>query len=122
MQATAVLGHEYVVLCPKILELKERPTANDCVGSRPDGMFSTGQGLARTQVTVLIHELVDVYLATTPGFWPLNPQVYGLHSVLELPATLSVINAANYVFYVASTVSHIFFPHFLSFLSANFEI
>ena len=106
-QATAILGYEFIILCPTMLELKQWPNANDCVGALASDMYSNGQGLARTQATILLHELVNVYLATTPGFWPLKPQVYGLHAVLDLPATMSVINSANYVFYVASmTIRH----------------
>jgi len=54
-------------------------------------------------MTVLLHELVDIYLVSRPGMRPLRSKVFGLSAVIDLPASKSVINPANYVFYVAST-------------------
>lgn len=74
------------------------PDANDCVGRLPNGRFSTGQGLVRSILAILLHELVHVYL--DPRHLPRD--FYGIHAVLDLPAEESVINPPNYVFYVAS--------------------
>lgn len=41
---------------------------------------------------------------------PLQPNINGLHAVLDLPSTKAVINPANYVFYVASTWTHELYP------------
>lgn len=89
---------QYVFLCPRIFDLKLVPDATDCVGRRPGGMFSTGQGLARSVMAVLLHELVHMYL--DPKHLPRD--FYGLHAVLDLSPGESVINPPNYVFYVAS--------------------
>jgi len=102
--ATASPRFQYVFLCQKMFSLKGRPEATDCAGTLTHGLMPAGQRLARTQLTVFLHELVDIYLASMPGLRPLRPRVFGLNAVLDLPATQSVINPANYVFYVASTL------------------
>jgi len=93
--ATASPGYQYVFLCQKLFSLKGLPDATDCAGTLTHGLMPTGQRLARTQLTILLHELVDIYLASTPGMRPLSPKVFGLHAVIDLPATESVINPAN---------------------------
>ena len=104
VQATATLGYQYVILCPWLFNLKVIPEATDCVGALGHDFYSTGQGLARNQMGIFLHELVDIYLAATPGFSPSRLKVYNLAAVLDLPSTHSVNNAANYVFYVASMI------------------
>lgn len=101
--ATASTRYQYVFLCQKLFSLKALPEATDCAGTLEHGLEPTGQSLARKQMTILLHELVDIYLPTMPGIRPLRPQVFGLNAVIDLPASQSVINPANYVFYVAST-------------------
>lgn len=103
LYATASRRYQYVFLCQKIFSLKGRPDATDCAGTLAHGLGPTGQSLARTQMTVLLHELVDIYLVSRPGMRPLRSKVFGLNAVIDLPASKSVINPANYVFYVAST-------------------
>ena len=104
VQATATLGYQYVILCPSFFNLEALPEATDCVGALSHDFYSTGQGLARNQMGILLHELVDIYLAATPGFSPSMSKVYNLDAVLDLLPTQSVNNAANYVFYVASMI------------------
>lgn len=99
VQGTHQRNTQYVLLCPRIFELKSVPDATDCVGPRANGMLSTGQGLARSVMAILLHELVHMYL--DPQHLPQD--YYGIHAVLDLPASESVINPPNYVFYVAST-------------------
>ena len=99
VKASAAPGKHYVFLCPRVLSLKKVPDSEDCVGMLPDGLYSTGHGLAMTQLSILLHELVHIYLGAAPQ---LEPEINGLHAVLDLPASESVINPANYVFYVAS--------------------
>ena len=105
VQATATLGYQYVILCPWLFNLKAIPEATECVGALGHDFYSTGQGLARNQMGIFLHALVDIYLAATPGFSPSRSKVYNLDAVLDLPSTDSVNNAANYVFYVASMIS-----------------
>lgn len=103
VQATVIPGYRYVFLCQRILDLPRVPRATDCAGARSGGHVATGQGLARTQMGILLHQLVDVYLASDPGgMKPLKPQIFGLHAALKLPSTQSVVNPANYVFYIMS--------------------
>ncbi|KAL8704698.1 MAG: hypothetical protein Q9201_002160 [Fulgogasparrea decipioides] len=103
--ATSHPGTQYVYLCPNLMNLKMSPDGSNCVATPHYDLVSTGQGLARTQLTVLLHELVNIYLASRPGFSPLEPEVNGLSAVLALPYTQSVINPANYVFYVANIMA-----------------
>ncbi len=56
-------------------------------------------------MTILLHELVDIQLASMLGMRSLRPKVFELNAVINLPASKSVNNPANYVFYVASTSS-----------------
>ncbi|KAL8692230.1 MAG: hypothetical protein Q9218_002706 [Villophora microphyllina] len=100
--ASAHPNNRYVFLCPRFWDMRTVPDARDCVGTLPNGHISVGQMLARTQLTILLHELVDIYLALSPGHAPLKPQVFGLHAVLDLPPDKSSINPANYAFYVAT--------------------
>ncbi|KAL8627767.1 hypothetical protein Q9189_006536 [Teloschistes chrysophthalmus] len=96
-------GYRFVFLCPRFWGLLKRvPDALDCVGTLPNGHISVGQGLARTQLSILLHELVTIYIASA-GLKPLHPQVWALHDVLDLPPTKSYLNPANYAFFVAST-------------------
>lgn len=96
-------GYRFVFLCSKFWALPKRiPDALDCVGTLPNGQTSVGQGLARTQLSILLHELVTIYIASS-SLKPLHPQVWALHDVLDLPPTKSYLNPANYAFFVAST-------------------
>lgn len=100
--ASARPGFRFVFLCSKFWLLPKRvPDSLDCAGTLPNGQISTGQELARTQLTVLLHELVSIYTASS-GLTPLHPQVYGLRDVLNLPPNKSYLNSANYAFFVAS--------------------
>lgn len=101
--STASPRYQYVSLCQEIFRLKERPDATDCAGSLAQGLMPSGQTLARTLLTILLHQLVDIYLVSMPGLKPLKPRVFGLDAVIGLSASQSVGNPANYVFYVAST-------------------
>lgn len=89
---------EHVILCPAMFQQKTAPENKDCARTRFDGLVSTGQGLARSVMSNLFHVLVQAYLGDH-----LEPELYGIHALLDLGASESVINPASYVFYVAST-------------------
>lgn len=86
---------QYVFLCPSALRLPTYPHSRNCV--RANTKFNV-QKLVVNQFTILIHELVHLYL-NRPN---LKPEVYGVIRCLELPPEKSVANAANYHFYIAS--------------------
>ena len=96
VKATAIPGFQYVCLCQQLFSLQRHPDTTYCTGSLgTNGHISTGQRLARTQLTILLHELVGIYLASTPDFTPLNPKVFGLDAVLNLTAAQSVANDSD---------------------------
>ncbi|KAL8738322.1 MAG: hypothetical protein Q9181_000865 [Wetmoreana brouardii] len=103
--ATCHPGTQYVYLCPRFMDLKTSPDGSNCLDTLANNHNSTVQALARTQLTVLLHELVDIYLSSRSGFSPLEPEVNGLSAVLALPSTQSAVNPANYVFYVANIMA-----------------
>ena len=74
------------------------PTQNDCVKKLPNGKYHSGQGLARTILAVILHQLVHLYLEVPV----LKPEVLHLWWVFELSAEEVVRNPASYVFYIAS--------------------
>ncbi|KAL8626149.1 hypothetical protein Q9189_008168 [Teloschistes chrysophthalmus] len=88
---------EHVILCPAMFQQKTAPENKDCARTRFDGLVSTGQGLARSVMSNLFHVLVQAYLGDH-----LEPELYGIHALLDLGASESVINPASYVFYVAN--------------------
>ena len=88
----------WIYLCPAVFQEQQLPEHENCVGQPHRGAFSTGQGLAQTQFSHVFHELVHLYL----GVPALAREMYGIWAVRDLPASESVINPANYVFYLAS--------------------
>ena len=74
------------------------PGPSDCFKRLPNGKFQGGQSLARTQLSVLFHELVHLYLNQSL----IKPEVYLLSDIVNLSPADSVRNPANYVFYLAS--------------------
>ena len=94
-----VANSPFIFLCPVFFTYPEVPTSVNCVGGRATRTtFSTGQGLGANQFGILFHELVHLYLDSPP----LEPEMMGLWESLDLPASESVINPTNYVFYLAS--------------------
>ncbi|KAL9116872.1 MAG: hypothetical protein Q9187_006598, partial [Circinaria calcarea] len=86
---------QFVFLCPRTLRLPAYPNVRDCV--RRTNSKNRGISLLETQFTILLHELVHVYL-NRPN---LKPEVYGIFECLELPPEKSVANAGSYAFYIA---------------------
>lgn len=94
----------YVILCPTLFNPSRKtvPDSNDCVGPLPNGAYSTGQGLARTTMSVLLHELVHIYVPSSNGGRGQPKEYYGIHAVLDLRGNSALNNPANWVFYIAS--------------------
>ena len=88
----------WIYLCPAVFEEQQLPEHENCIGQPHRGALSTGQGLAQTQFSHVFHELVHLYLGVPALAW----EMYGIWAVRDLPASESVINPANYVFYLAS--------------------
>ena len=97
-QASWATGTHFVIICSRTFSLKMLPDPSDCVKRLRNGKFHGGQSLARTQLSVLFHELVHLYL--NQSF--LKPEVYLLSDIVHLAPADSVKNPANYVFYLAS--------------------
>lgn len=95
-------GHQNVYICPSSIRMKAYPDSRDCARHPvAKGVMATGQGLVRTLFSILLHELVHLYLGR-PG---LRPEVYGIFGCLELGANEAVINSGSYAFYIASMFS-----------------
>lgn len=88
----------WIYLCPFVFTEPKFPTEQNCVGVHTPFGYSSGQLLASTQFSNLLHELVHLYL----GPESLRPEVYTLWDVINLTAEESAINPASYVFYIAS--------------------
>ena len=97
-QGSWAIGTQFIILCSRTFNLKLLPEPSDCFRRLRNGKYHGGQGLARTQLSVLFHELVHLYLNQSP----LQPEVYRLSDIVDLPPADSVKNPANYVFYLAS--------------------
>ena len=102
-QASWAIGTHFIVVCPRTSSLKLLPEPSDCFKRLRNGKFHGGQSLARTQLSVLFHELVHLYL--NQSF--LKPEVYLLSNIVDLSPADSVRNPANYVFYLASGYNYI---------------
>lgn len=97
-QASWAIDTHFIIICPRTFGLKILPEPSDCLKRLPNGKFHGGQSLARTQLSVLFHELVHLYLSQSL----LKPEVYLLSDIVDLSPADSVRNPANYVFYLAS--------------------
>ena len=97
-QASWAIDTQFILICPRTFTLKMLPEPSDCFKRLPNGKFHGGQSLARTQLSVLFHELVHLYLNRSS----LKPEVYHLSDIVNLSPADSVRNPANYVFYLAS--------------------
>ena len=102
-QASWAIGTQFVVICSRTFSLKMLPEPSDCFKRLRNGRFHGGQSLARTQLSVLFHELVHLYLNQSS----LKPEVYRLSDIVDLSPADSVKNPANYVFYLASKGNYI---------------
>lgn len=90
-----------VFLCEKFLKNKMAlPTAELCVGRiGPDGGRSNGGLLGETQWSILLHELVHLYMIGPS----LQPEAMNIYEVEQLRSPLAERNPANYAFFLAST-------------------
>ena len=89
---------QFVYLCPDFWELKLQPESSDCGAVVAGGTQLQGSSIEYTQYTLLIHELVHVYIgAPVP-----QPEVYGVNIAMRLGRTVSVVNPSNYAFYAGS--------------------
>ena len=102
-QASWAVGTHFIVICSRTFSLKMLPKPSDCFKRLRNGKLHGGQSLARTQLSVLFHELVHLYL--NHSF--LKPEVYLLSNIVDLSPADSVKNPANYVFYLASECNYI---------------
>ena len=95
----------YIFLCPAFWQnLPLAPKSESCGSLTQDGKFLTGNGLMRSQYTILVQELARMYF-TNLGKHFLQPEVNGQNGAMALPATKSVINPTSYALYAGSKLS-----------------
>lgn len=92
-----------VFLCARYLAMNRlEPEPRHCVGYLPGGRYTTGILLAETQWSVLLHELVHLYL-NVPA---LKNEARGIFAATDLSPEQAAINPSSYVFFLAS-MSHL---------------
>ncbi|MCJ1476261.1 hypothetical protein MMC13_004927 [Lambiella insularis] len=96
-----------IVLCPYFSSLDVAPTRNDCAKlNKARSRLSYSKIGGNTQFSVILHELVHLYLGQpslgNPG---LPAEKYKVNPVMSLPPSQSAINPANYVFFVGNLVA-----------------
>ncbi|MCJ1378385.1 hypothetical protein MMC17_001483 [Xylographa soralifera] len=95
-------GPNYIFLCPHFPSLPTAPTENDCAKlNQARSRLSYSAIGGGTQYTVLLHELVHMYL----GQPSLPVEVYDVNPAMSLPPSQSAINPENYAFFVGNIVA-----------------
>ena len=89
----------YIFLCSHFPSLPTAPAEKDCAKlNQARSRLSYSAIGGGTQFTVLLHELVHMYL----GQPSLPAEVYDVNPVMSLPPSQSAINPENYAFFVGS--------------------
>ena len=92
-------GPNYIFLCPHFPSLPTAPVEKDCAKlNQARSRLSYSAIGGGTQFTVLLHELVHMYL----GQPSLPVEVYDVNPAMSLPPSQSAINPENYAFFVGS--------------------
>ena len=102
--ASAAENTQWIFLCPIFwLVLLPAPLSFHCGSVDSTSKSIEGPDMTQTQYTVLVHELVHLYL----GKAKLKPEVYHINDCLALPASQAAINPQNYALYAASKSPHL---------------
>ncbi|MCJ1421762.1 hypothetical protein MMC32_008129 [Xylographa parallela] len=92
-------GPNYIFLCPHFPSLPTAPVEKDCAKlNQARSRLSYSRIGGGTQYTVLLHELVHMYL----GQSSLAVEVYDVNPAMSLPPSQAAINPENYAFFVGS--------------------
>ena len=95
-------GSQFIVLCPLFFRLGQLGFAGPPPGFCPiliDNKLSpNNEALTNNQLAVMIHELVHLYGPTKQA----SGEAYSIQDAIDLNATASMANAANFAFYVAA--------------------
>ena len=100
--AMQMKGSPVVILCPSFFEQRPEPPTRACpsVVGATNQFKQWGVGIISTQVFVLLHEILHVYIGgvidpdVIPGEW------YGLQPCFDNDAGYASHNPGNYVFFV----------------------
>ena len=102
---TSINAQSYIFLCNGFLSENLEPTSDDCstlAGRRSAKL--TPSTIQITQTSVLLHELLHVYL----GSDRLEKEAYEINEAMASPLSVRLINVANYVYFVGSKSSTLF--------------
>ena len=94
---------EVVGLCPLFWRMRQdgwiEPLSGFCPILMNNALSPNTHALTSNQMSVIVHELVHLYGQTT------DPETYNIQDAVELNATASMHNAANFAFYFAAVVA-----------------
>ena len=87
---------QFIFLCPYFWTFPLYPSADKCPQVIPGGIRLTRTSIIETQMDVLFHELLHLYM----GYPMLVPEAYDINACTSLRAHESIINVSNYDYYL----------------------
>lgn len=87
---------QFIFLCPYFWTFPSYPAMDKCPQVIPGGTRFTKTSIIETQMNVLFHELLHLYM----GYPMLIPEAYGINACTSLRAHESIINVSNYDYYL----------------------
>lgn len=114
--ATSLLGARIIVICPRFFDIPALPppsssAKSQCLTIDPSHntrFIGKGESISRFQIWILLNTLVNLYIFRGVGTMS---DSLAVNECLGLPASKTVTNAQNFVFYVSSKLhEHLSLP------------